>query len=84
MEEEKMHTIYLGVNIDNKYIYPFLVYITSLMDNRGPYTIYDINIITSKNLRKDYIDKINSLREKYDSKSTPHGVCVSSWYPVIG
>ena len=68
MEEEKMHTIYLGVNIDNKYIYPFLVYITSLMDNRGPYTIYDINIITSKNLRKDYIDKINSLREKYDSK----------------
>ena len=45
MEEEKMHTIYLGVNIDNKYIYPFLVYITSLMDNRGPYTIYDINII---------------------------------------
>ena len=64
--EKKENTdIQIGINIDNKYIYPCLVFLTSLLENRGPTTIYNIHILTGDSINKDYVNKINSLIKKY-------------------
>ena len=60
-EQEKFNYIHIALTIDNKYFYPLLVFLTSLLDNRAPSTFYIIHIMTSKNLNKEYFDKINLL-----------------------
>ena len=62
---KEKNEIQIGINIDNKYIYPCLVFLTSLLENRAPTTIYNIHIMTSSNIKKDYVNKINSLIKKY-------------------
>ena len=55
--------INLAFNIDNKYIYQSLVLMTSLLDNIGPNTKYQIHILHSKSFEQRYIDKLNKFVE---------------------
>ena len=63
-DNNKFNYIHIALTIDNKYIYPLLVFLTSLFDSRANTTFYIIHIMTSKNLRPEYFTKINSLMEK--------------------
>ena len=63
-DNNKFNYIHIALTIDNKYIYPLLVFLTSLFDSRANTTFYIIHIMTSKNLRPEYFTKINSLIEK--------------------
>ena len=69
LEDEKtksgFHTIHIALNIDNKFIYPCIVFLTSLLDNRKNSTIYHIHILTSKDFSQDNINKINTLINKF-------------------
>jgi lipopolysaccharide biosynthesis glycosyltransferase len=69
LEDEKTesinHIIHIALNIDNKFIYPCIVFLTSLLDNRKKTTIYHIHILTSKDFSQDNINKINTLINKF-------------------
>ena len=45
---ENMHTIHIGIAINDLYSYPSIVLITSLLENRNQSTIYHIHIVTPK------------------------------------
>ena len=53
------------MSINNNYIYPCIVFLTSLLSNKAPTTIYNIHIMTSKDIKNDYLEKISLLKEKY-------------------
>jgi len=57
--------IHISINVDNKYIYTCLVYLTSLLDNRAESTYYIIHALTNHNLSKDSIDKIKAVIKKF-------------------
>ena len=59
------HIINLALNIDSKYVYPCIVFITSLLENRGVTTFYQIYILISETITKVHISKINTLIDKY-------------------
>ena len=65
LEEEekksKKSKITLAFNVDNKFIYPCLVLLTSLADNIGPNTEYRIHILHPRSFEQRYIDKINKF-----------------------
>ena len=44
--------IHLSLNIDDKYLYPCIVYLTSLLDNKKNSTFYTLHILTNNNLSK--------------------------------
>ena len=60
--------INIAVNFDNKYIYPCITFLTSLLDNRADSTFYIIHILTGTNLRNDTYYKISSVIEKFGKK----------------
>ena len=60
-EEYKKNIIHLSVNIDDKYIYPCIVYLTSLLDNRAISTIYIIHVLTNNRLSNEFIKKIDKI-----------------------
>ena len=59
------NNIHLALNLDNKYIYPCIVFLTSLLENRANETFYIIHAMVSKNLKKEYFPKINKVIDKY-------------------
>ena len=61
--------VHIALNIDNKYIYPSIVFMTSLLENRNYNTFYNIYILYSPDLKKDYKDKVNTLIKKYGDKA---------------
>ena len=61
----KNNYIQLAINIDTKYIYPAIVYLTSLLDNKASSTFYIINVLTNGTLEKNSIIKINSVVDKF-------------------
>lgn len=60
--------VHIALNIDNKYIYPSIVFMTSLLENRNYNTFYDMYILISPDLTTDYKDKVNILINKYGDK----------------
>ena len=66
---QNYNTVHIGLNIDNKYGYPLIVFLTSLFENRKPSTNYDITILTCMNMNKNYINKINELNKRYGTKN---------------
>ena len=62
--------VHIAFSLDNKFIYPLLVCLTSLLENRAPTTFYVIHIQTSKNIKKENIGKINKLIERYGKKAS--------------
>ena len=61
--------IHIALNIDNKYIYPCIVYLTSLLDNKADSTFYIIHILTGDNINKDIFYKVNATIEKFAANS---------------
>ena len=57
--------INIAVNFDNKYIYPLLTFLTSLLDNRADTTFYIIHIMNGNFLGNDTYIKINSIIDKF-------------------
>lgn len=70
VEMNKTNYIHLAVNIDNKYIYPLIVYLTSLLDNQAYSTFYIIHILTGKNIKNDTFYKINATIEKFGKNAS--------------
>ena len=61
--------IHLSINIDDNYIYPSIVYLTSLLDNMKNSTFYTIHILSNNNLTNSSIDKINKVINKFGKSS---------------
>jgi hypothetical protein len=60
--------VHVAVSVDNKFLYPCIIFITSLLENRNPTTYYNIYLLTSPNINFDYKDKIDCLINKYEKK----------------
>ena len=58
-------SIPIAISIDNKYTFPGLVFITSLMENIGPKTKYEIYIMSPYELPENTQNKFSSLIKKY-------------------
>ena len=62
--------IHLALNIDYKYLYPCIVFLTSLLYNQDKTTFYIIHILHGENIRKDAYDRINSTILKLGKNSS--------------
>ena len=67
-----INPIHLSLSINNNYLYPAIVYLTSLLDNRANSTFYNIHLLTEGDLTKDSLDKIKSVinDKKYGNNVT--------------
>ena len=67
-----INPIHLSLSINNNYLYPAIVYLTSLLDNRANSTFYNIHLLTKGDLTKDSLDKIKSVinDKKYGNNVT--------------
>ena len=63
------NTIHLSLNVDDKYIYPCIIFLTSLLDNKANSTFYIIHILTDNNLSKKYMKKINNIIKRFGNHS---------------
>jgi len=70
IDNNGINYIHLGLALDNKYLYPLLVCLTSILENRAKTTFYIIHIQISKNLNKGYFEKINKLIERYGKEAS--------------
>ena len=66
----KNNYIHIAVNFDNKYIYPFIVYLTSLLINRAKSTFYIIHVLTGNNIINGTFDKINKTLEAFGKNAS--------------
>ena len=58
--------IHLALSVDNTYIYPSIVMLTSLLDNKNESTCYSIHILTThQNFSEDSRTKINTLIDRF-------------------
>lgn len=62
--------VHIGMNIDNKYLYPCIILLTSLFFNRKPTSFYNIHILISDDIKEEDINKIYSLKEKYGKENS--------------
>ena len=60
-----INPVYIAINIDEKYIYPAIVFLTSLLDNRAKTTFYYLNVLTNGKLGKNATNKINYVVDKF-------------------
>ena len=65
--DKKKYEIPLAINIDNNYHLQAIVFLTSLMENIGPNTKYDIYIMIPLDFSKKYKERIDSLKDLYGS-----------------
>ena len=54
IKENLIHKIHIAINTDNKYVYPYIVFLTSLLDNRAEYTYYIIHVVFNNYFSKNY------------------------------
>ena len=62
--------IQIALNIDNKYIYPCLVLLTSLLDNQANTSFYNIHILIGQKFSKRNIFKIKTLIKEKGGNNT--------------
>ena len=55
--------------MNNNYVYPCIVYLTSLLHNRGKSSFYIIHILTNNSTSKESLDKINQIIDKFGNHS---------------
>ena len=60
-ESNDKKNIHIAINIDKKYFYPCLVFLTSLLDNQNPDSYYVIHILKGKNINVKHYRKISKL-----------------------
>ena len=59
------HSIHLAISIDEKFLYPGIVFLTSLLDNRVKTSFYNVHVLTGGTLSKKSIEKIESIIDKF-------------------
>ena len=59
------NTVHIAINIDNKYYYPCLVFLTSLLDNRKNSTFYQLHILKGNGLNESLYEKISTIVNQY-------------------
>ena len=69
-KENLIHKIHVAINTDNKYVYPYIVFLTSLLDNRAEYTYYIIHVVCDNYFSKNNIDKIKTLVDNFGKNSS--------------
>ena len=57
--------IHLALNIDNKYSYPCIVSLTSLLINRAHFSFYIIHILIGNDVKNETLDKIKLTIEEF-------------------
>jgi len=57
--------IHVAINVDNKYIYACLVYLTSLLDNKAESTYYIIHALFGNKFSQDNINKIKTIVKNF-------------------
>ena len=63
------NTVHLSLSIDDKYFYPCIVFLTSLLDNRANSTFYIIHLLTNNNLSKENMEKIDIIIKRFGNNS---------------
>ena len=63
--KSSINYMHLALNIDKKFLYPVIVYLTSLLDNRANSSFYFIHLLTNGTLAKKSIRKIKSVIDKF-------------------
>ena len=64
-----INKVHIAVNIDKQYIYTFIVYLTSLLDNKKASSFYTIHILTNNGTIYECKDKINKVIERFGTNS---------------
>ena len=64
-DDEKRHTIPIAMALDDGYIYPTIVAITSMMENKKPETRYDYYVMHPGEFKEENKEKLKSLEKKY-------------------
>ena len=64
-----INRIHIAISVDNNYIYPCIVYLTSLLNNRGKSTFYNIHILTNNNITKESMNKMNKIIDQFGKNS---------------
>ena len=60
-----LNKIHIAINMDNRYIYSCIVFLTSLLDNRAKSKYYVIHILTNGKLSIDSKNKIINTTETF-------------------
>ena len=63
------NNVHIAINMDIKYIYPFIVYLTSLLDNKNASSFYTVHILTNKKTIYQSKDIINKVIKKFENNS---------------
>jgi len=63
---EKLSTIPVAMALDDNYIYPTIVAMTSILENAGEETKYDFYIMHPKEFKDENKSKLKSLEKKYE------------------
>ena len=68
-ENKDKHETYIPIAMasDENYIYPTIVAMTSVLENRKPNTKIDFYIMLSGDVAQEYKDKILNLQKKYSN-----------------
>ena len=65
IKENLIHKIHIAINTDNKYVYPYIVFLTSLLDNIAESTFYIIHVLFDNNFSKNNMDKIKTVVDNF-------------------
>jgi len=57
--------IHIAMNMDNRYIYSCIVFLTSLLNNRAKSTFYIFHILTNNQTSQESMNKIKSIIKKF-------------------
>ena len=60
-----IHQIHIAISSDNKYVYPSIVFLTSLLDNRAESTSYIIHVLFDNHFSKNNINKIKTVVDNF-------------------
>ena len=65
LKKNLIHQIHIAISTDNRYVYPYIVSLTSLLDNRNESTFYIIHVLFDNNFSKNNIDKIKTVVDNF-------------------
>ena len=65
--KKNFHTIPIAFSVSDRYAYPLIVLLTSILYNASPQTFYIFYLLIAPNINKTFIKKILGLREKYSN-----------------
>ena len=69
IKRKVINNVHIAVSIDKKYIYTFIVYLTSLLDNKAKSSFYTIHILSDNSTINKAKDKIDKVIKKFGNDS---------------